>query len=38
VIAKGIAPLRRELPLILEDGDDKLSGFFHEMLARWPHA
>jgi transposase len=32
VVAKGIAPLRRELPVILEDGEDKLSGFFREML------
>lgn len=32
VIAKGMAPLRRELPLILEDGENRLSGFFHEML------
>jgi transposase len=32
VVAKGIAPLRRELPLILEEGEGKLSGFFHEML------
>jgi transposase len=32
VIAKGIAPLRRNLPLILEDGENQLSGFFREML------
>src|SRR5713101_426303 len=32
VIAKGIAPLRRELPLILDDGENQLSGFFREML------
>jgi transposase len=32
VVARGMAPLRRELPLILEDGEDKLSGFFHELL------
>ena len=32
VIAKGMAPLRRQLPLILEDGENRLSGFFHEML------
>jgi transposase len=32
VVAKGIAPLRRELPLILEDGENQLSGFFREML------
>ena len=33
VIAKGIAPLRRNLPLILEDGENQLSGFFREMLS-----
>src|SRR5262249_13194871 len=32
VVAKGIAPLRRQLPLILEDGENQLSGFFREML------
>ena len=32
VIARGIGPLRRQLPLILEDGEDRLSGLFREML------
>jgi transposase len=32
VIAKGIAPLRRELPQLLEDREEKLSGLFREML------
>ena len=32
VVAKGIAPLRRQLPLILEDSENQLSGFFREML------
>ncbi len=32
VVAKGIAPLRRELPLILDDGPNQLSGIFREML------
>lgn len=33
VVAKGIGPLRRQLPIILEDGDNQLSGFFREMLS-----
>jgi transposase len=37
VVAKGIAPLRRQLPSILEDSENQLSGFFREMLARWPN-
>jgi transposase len=32
VVAKGIAPLRREMPLILDDGETQLSGLFREML------
>lgn len=32
VMAKGIAPLRCELPLILDDGENQLSGLFREML------
>jgi transposase len=32
VVAKGIPPLRRELPLILDDGENQLSGLFREML------
>jgi len=32
VVTKGIAPLRRTLPLILEDGENRLSGLFREML------
>jgi transposase len=37
VVAKGIAPLRRELPLILEDGEDKLSGSSASCWTRWPN-
>lgn len=33
VIAKGIGPLRRQLPLILEDGENCLSGLFREVLS-----
>lgn len=33
VVAKGIGPLRRQWPFILEDGENQLSGFFREMLA-----
>jgi transposase len=32
VVSKGMAPLRRALPSILEDEAGKLSGFFREML------
>jgi transposase len=32
VVAKGIAPLRRGLQLILDDGENQLSGLFREML------
>jgi transposase len=32
VVAQGIAPLRRELPLILDDEENQLSGLFREML------
>ena len=32
VVAKGIAPLRRELPRLLDDGETQLSGLFREML------
>ena len=32
VVAKGIGPLRRQSPFILEDGENQLSGFFREML------
>ena len=32
MVTKGIAPLRRTLPLILEDGENRLSGLFREML------
>jgi transposase len=32
VIARGMAPLRHQLPLILEDEENQLSGFFREML------
>ena len=32
VVAKGIAPLRRELPRLLDDGEIQLSGLFREML------
>jgi len=32
VIAKGMAPLRHKLPVILEDEENQLSGFFREML------
>jgi transposase len=32
VVARGIGPLRRQLSLILEDGENQLSGFFREML------
>jgi transposase len=31
-VSRGIAPLRRMLPLILEDGENELSGAFREML------
>jgi hypothetical protein len=34
VITQGIGPLRRQLPLILEDSENQLSGFFGEM-AEW---
>ncbi len=33
VVARGIAPLRRMLPAILEDPENGLSGLFREMLA-----
>jgi len=32
VITQGIRALRRQLPLILDDHENQLSGFFHEML------
>jgi transposase len=32
VVAQGLAPLRRELPLILDDEENQLSGLFREML------
>jgi transposase len=32
VMARGIGPLRRQLPIILEDDETELSGFFREML------
>lgn len=32
VVARGIAPLRRELPCLLDDGAIQLSGLFREML------
>lgn len=32
VVAKGIAPLRRELPRLLDDGETQLSGLFRELL------
>jgi transposase len=32
VVTKGIAPLRRTLPLILADRENRLSGLFREML------
>jgi transposase len=32
VVAKGIAPLRREVPRLLDDGESQLSGLFREML------
>jgi transposase len=32
VLAEGIAPLRRELPRLLDDGESQLSGLFREML------
>jgi transposase len=32
VVAQGLAPLRRELPLLLDDEENQLSGFFREML------
>ena len=32
VVAQGLAPLRRELPRLLEDEQIPLSGFFREML------
>src|SRR5271155_4091873 len=32
VVTKGIAPLRRELPRLLDDGESQLSGLFREML------
>jgi len=33
VVANGIAPLRRELPRILDDGENQLSGLAREMFS-----